>query len=118
MCTPQTNTKPKWASASYAIQDAYTDFILSRQAMLCSLRTIEWYQWTLGRILGWLEINDVDSTEKITARHIRAYLAEHAGRTLSSSYTHNHARVIWTFVKFVNAEVYITEPIVFRMSTH
>ena len=30
----QTDIKQKWAVASYALQDAYTDFILSRQAMM------------------------------------------------------------------------------------
>ena len=68
----KTIKKQEWALASYALQDALTDFYLSRQALLCSPRTLKWYQWTLGKISQWLFSNGVTSPEEITARHIRA----------------------------------------------
>ncbi|MDH3943096.1 MAG: hypothetical protein OEV06_03270 [Anaerolineae bacterium] len=45
--------KQEWALASYELKDALTDFILSRQAMYCTDRTIEWYSWTLGKFAEW-----------------------------------------------------------------
>lgn len=48
--SPQTDIKQKWAVASYALQDANTDFILSRQAMLCSRKTVRFYHFTAGEV--------------------------------------------------------------------
>jgi len=36
--SPKTSTTTKWALASYALRDAFTDFILSRQASQCTAR--------------------------------------------------------------------------------
>ena len=113
----KTDTKQKWALASYALQDAYTDFILSRQAMLCSPKTLSWYQFTLGKVMEWLVSNGVTAPDELTARHVRAYLAELVGRGLSDSYIHSHARAIRTLVRFWQAEKYLLEPITFTMPT-
>jgi hypothetical protein len=53
----QTRTQQKWALASTSLQDAYTDFILSRQAMMCTPRTLKFYEFTLGKIFEWLVHN-------------------------------------------------------------
>jgi integrase len=115
--SPKTDTKPKWALASYELNDAYTDFILSRQAMLCSPRTISWYTFTLGRVLDWMVENGISVPEEIQARHVRAYLAEMAVSGASDSYVNNHARAIRTLLRFFHAEKYIPEPVTFRMPT-
>lgn len=115
--SPTTDTKPKWALASYELNDAYTDFILSRQAMLCSPRTISWYTFTLSRVLDWMVENGVSVPEEIQARHVRAYLAEMAVRGASDSYVNNQARAIRTLLRFFHAEKYIPEPVIFRMPT-
>jgi len=44
----ETKIVQKWALDSVALQDAYTDFILSRQAALLSENTILFYQFTAG----------------------------------------------------------------------
>ena len=116
MCSTKVK-KQEWALASYALQDALTDFYLSRQALLCSPRTMKWYQWTLGKISEWLFSNGVTSPEEITARHIRAYIAELAGRGLSDSYIHSYARVIKTLMRFLHEEEYISHLIKFEMPT-
>jgi hypothetical protein len=36
------------------IRDVYQDFILSRQAKLCSPATIEFYTYTAGSFVEWL----------------------------------------------------------------
>jgi len=110
-------TKQEWAVASYALNDAYTDFILSRQAMLCSPQTLRWYRVILGMVLGWLIENGVTSPDQITARHVRAYLSTLAGKGLSDSYIHGQARVLRTYVRFLHKEKYIPELIEFIMPT-
>lgn len=105
----------KWALASVALRDAYTDFILSRQAMLCSPATVKWYAWTLDKFLGSLNEKGITKPDEISARDVRAYLSEIAGRELSDSYIHNNARAIRTFLKFLHAENYIPAPVSFKM---
>jgi len=113
--SPKTEIKPKWALASYALSDAYTDFILSRQAMLCLPRTISWYSFTLGKVLDWLVENGVTTPDEIQARHIRAYLSEMAVRGMSDSYINNHARAIRTLLRFLHKEKYIPKEVTFQM---
>ena len=55
----KTETKQAWALASYALNDAFTDFILSKAAILCSPRTLAWYSFTLGKVMQWLVDNGV-----------------------------------------------------------
>ena len=113
--SPKTDTKQKWALASYALNDAYTDFILSRQAMLCSPRTLSWYAFTLGKVIDWLVENGVTTPEEIQARHVRAYLSEMAVKGMSDSYINNHARAIRTMLRFLHEEKYIPEAVTFQM---
>lgn len=112
---PNTDEKQKWALASYALRDAYTDFILSRQAMLCSPKTLSWYTFTLGKVIEWLVENGVTTPLEIEARHVRAYLSNMAGKGLSDTYIHNHARAIRTLLTFFHTEKYIMTPITFQM---
>ena len=111
----KTLQKTEWALASIFLDDAYTDFILSRQAMLCKPSTIRFYGFTAGKFVQWLKENGVNAPEEITARHIRAYLAELDGKGLSDSYIHGHARAIRTLVRFLHKEKYIPEIISFDM---
>lgn len=104
-----------WASASRALHEAYTDFILSRQAMLCGERTVAWYSFTLGKVMEWLLQNGVTKPDQISARHVRAYLSELAGRGLTDSTINNHARAIRTMLRFLHTEKYIPEPVMFKM---
>ncbi|MBU2578412.1 tyrosine-type recombinase/integrase [Patescibacteria group bacterium] len=111
----KTDLQQKWAVASYALQDAYTDFILSRQAMLCSPKTIRFYHFTAGRFVKYLEDNGVIGPEGVSSRYIRAYLAELAAQNLSDSYINGHARAIKTLVKFWHKEKFIEEIPTFKM---
>ncbi|MDF1519293.1 MAG: tyrosine-type recombinase/integrase [Brevefilum sp.] len=113
----QTDLQQRWAVASYELQDAYTDFILSRQAMLCSPKTIRFYHFTAGRFVNYLEENGVTEPEGVSARYIRAYLASLVAQELSDSYIHGHARAIKTLVQFWHKENYISEIPEFRMPT-
>ncbi len=113
----QVQNKLEWALASYKLQDAYTDFILSRQAMLCTTRTVEYYEFTLGKVFQWFERNSITEPAQITSRYIRIFLGEMVDRKYSDSYIHIYARVIRTFMRFLYKEKYIDESIEFQMPT-
>ncbi len=108
-------TQHEWASASQALRDAFTDFILSRKAMLCSQKTLNWYYFTLGMVIEWLIQNGVNTPEEIEPRHIRAYLSKMASKGLSDTYIHSHARAIRTLLRFLHNEKYIPSPLHFQM---
>ena len=111
----QLQQEQKWALASIPLQDAYTDFLLSRQAMMCTPRTLQFYEFTLGKIAEWFERNDVHQPQEISSRHARALLGEMVAKGLSDTYIHSYARVIRTFTRFLIKEKYIYEPIEFDM---
>ena len=82
------------------LEDCFLDFMLSRQAMLCTPRTMKFYRDTLGKFLDWLEEEGVIEPQLITARHVRAFLATFAERGCSVSYIHSYARSVKTFLGF------------------
>ncbi|MBX3048623.1 MAG: tyrosine-type recombinase/integrase [Anaerolineales bacterium] len=108
-------SQQKKASASVLLEEAYADFILSRQAMLCRPRTVQFYEFTLNKFVGWLAGQGVEQADEISARHVRAYLSDLAGRDLTDTYIHSHARAIRTFVRFLYAEDYHPGEIKFQM---
>lgn len=107
-----TKTTPKWTLASVALADAYTDFMLSRQAMNCTPATLEWYSHTAGAFLKWLEAQGVTDPSQTTARHVRAYLAQIRGKDTT---LHAHARAVRTLLRFWNREGYLPTLIRFDM---
>ena len=107
--------KTEWTLASICLDDAFTDFILSRQAMLCKPSTLRFYQFTTGRFVRWLKENSITDPDEITARHVRAYLAELAGNGMGDSTIHGHARAVKTLVRFFHNENYKSELITFVM---
>ncbi len=104
-------TAKKWTLAHFALHDAYTDFILSRQAMQCTIATLKFYENTAGKFLSWIESQSVTSPHEITARHVRAYLAELTARKLSDWTINDHARAVRTLLKFFHAEGYMPAPV-------
>ena len=112
----------KWHTASESLLFAFKDFILSRQAMRASYGTMRFYNDTAGAFIGWLASAGVTSPGDVTARHVRAYLAEMAERTsiktgkkLSDKTCHGHARAIKTMLRFWHEEGYLPNPVKFDM---
>ncbi len=114
-CMSPTITQQKWTLASVALRDAYTDFVLSRQAMNCAPTTLEFYKHTVGAFLTWLENQNVNSPQDVTARLIRQYIAELSDRGKKDTTLHAHARAIRTLVIFWHTENYIPTLIKFDM---
>jgi site-specific recombinase XerD len=97
------------------LKDCYLDFMLSRPAMLCTPGTMKFYRDTLGKFLEWLEGQEIIEPEQINAKYVRAFLATFAERGCRDSYIHTYARSARTFIRFLFAEGYIPEPVVFQM---
>jgi len=112
---PQKKTTTEWALGSVDLQDAYTDFILSRQAMLCTEETISYYRYSCGPFMKWLESQGITRPDEISARHVREYLAMLAGSGRSDRTVFDRASAIRTMVRFWHAENYIPQPIRFAM---
>jgi len=110
----KTAVKRTWALASVKLQDATTDFFLSRQAMLCTPGTMEFYRYTLGKFLRWIEAQGITSPDEINARYVRAYLAELAPQ-LADTTLHGHARAVKTLLLFWHDEGYLSQRIKFDM---
>ena len=72
------------------------DFLLSRQAMMCTQRTIGWYKYILGKIIDLLIKHDVEDPEQISSRHMRALLGKMPERGCADSYMHSYARAMKT----------------------
>jgi site-specific recombinase XerD len=111
----RTATQQKWYLASLALTDAYTDFILSRQAMQCTPSTMDFYKHTAGAFLKWVEEQSVTTPEQVNARLVRQYLSELAGQGKADKTLHAHARAIRTLVRFWHTEKYIPELVTFAM---
>ena len=60
----QNDQVPAWASTAHELYAAYSDFILSRKAIMCRERTIELYMDVLGRVLTWMVQNGVSRPEE------------------------------------------------------
>lgn len=110
----QTKTIQKWSLASAALRDAYTDLILSRQAMNCTPVTMSFYRFTAGKFLEWIEGQGVTDPQEVSARHVRAYLAELANAGKADTTMHDYARAIKTLLRFWHNEGY-SGPVKFDM---
>lgn len=108
---PKTKTSVSRTLASVELRDAYTDFMLSRQAMNAAQTTLDFYRYTAGKFLEWIEGRGVTSPLEVTARYVREYLAELAGRGAADSTVWGHARAIKTMLRFWHSEGYIPSPV-------
>jgi integrase/recombinase XerD len=111
----ETQTKQARYLASVALVDAYTDFILSRQAMNCTPATLTFYQNTAGAFLSWIEEQGITDPGEVTARLVRGYLAGLISKGRKDTTLHAHARAIRTLLRFWLKEKYINDPVTFDM---
>ena len=97
----------KWSLASYVLRDAWTDFILSRQATRATPATLDFYHYTAGMFLSWVEGQGITEPNQVDARLVRQYIAELAAKGKADKTLHAHARAIRTMLRFWYAEGYI-----------
>lgn len=82
-------------------------FMLSREAMRCTPKTLEHYEYTLGgftKDLAQQGVRDVRDVRDITAHHIRAYLVGLQRRGLKDTTQHIHARGIRAWLNWLVVE--------------
>jgi integrase len=89
--------------------DVFEDFILSREAALCSPETIDFYQRMLKPFLT------MANGGQPSNRLVREFLLTVAQRGVSSATVHAHARAVRAFLRFAYEEGWIEEPVTVRM---
>jgi integrase/recombinase XerD len=100
--------------ASVGLSDAYTDFVLSRQAMQCTKATLEFYRYTAAKFLAWAETQGATEPKQVTAYLVRQYLAGLAEQGKADTTLHDNARAIRTLLRFWSDEGYCN-PVRFEM---
>jgi len=83
---------------------ALEGFMLSREAMRCTPKTLEHYDYTLGGFTAYLAHQGISDVADITAHHIRAYLGSLQRRDLKDTTQHIHARGIRAWLNWLVAE--------------
>lgn len=79
-------------------------FVLSREAMRCTPKTLEHYRYTAGGFVAYLESQGLRDVGAITPGHIRAYLVGLQRRGAKDTTQHAHARGIKTWLRWLVAE--------------
>ncbi len=83
---------------------AYDAFILSREAMRCTPKTLEHYRYTAGVFVAWLQERGVNDAADIKPAHVRAYLVDLQKRGLKDTTQHAHARGIRAWLNWLVQE--------------
>ncbi len=95
------------------IRQALEDFLLSREAMRCTPTTLDFYRYTAGAFITWLELRNVTHPEEVKPSHVREWLA---GMPKAKDTTlHAKARGVRTMLRFWLEEKYIPEAVTFQM---
>ena len=81
--------------------------------MQCTPKTLSNYEWTINRFITWLVSQGVTTPAQLTARHVRAFIAQYSNLSDWSIFT--YARSIRTLVRFWYAEGYLSTPITVTM---
>jgi len=109
------NETSRQLNSFFGLQDAFDDFILSRQGMNCSKATIKWYEYMLGRIIRYFLSIGISLPSEISRYAISKFLTQLIENGKSSSYVYGYGRVLKTFIRFLHKEGYISSIIEFSM---
>ena len=102
--SPRFLSKPARHLAFRDLSDKYQDFMLSRHAKRCTQSTIYHYEKNLMDFLLHAQQDGCQSCAALTVFHVRKYLAELAAQGKADRTCHAAARVIKTFVRFLNKD--------------
>ena len=61
-------------SQTSPLDAALTAFLLDREAVRCTLKTLAHYRYTCGGFVEWLRSRGISDDSHVTPHHIRAYL--------------------------------------------
>jgi site-specific recombinase XerD len=88
----------------HPLQATLDAFLLSRQAMRCTPKTLTHYTYTVGGFVERLQGQGVRDPQSITPHHVRAYLVSLQRRGLKDTTQHAHARGIKTWLRWLVEE--------------
>ena len=88
---------------------ALREFLLDRQAMRCTPKTLQHYEYTAGGFAAWLKGQGVQDVGHITPGHIRAYLVDLQTRGLKDTTQHAHARGVKAWLNWLVKEGELAE---------
>jgi integrase/recombinase XerC/integrase/recombinase XerD len=86
------------------LRAALDAFLLDREAMRCSAKTLEHYRYTLGGFVSYLEAQGVAGVAGITPAHVRGYLVALQRRGLKDATQHTHARGVKAWLRWLVRE--------------
>ncbi|MGI6367895.1 MAG: tyrosine-type recombinase/integrase [Anaerolineae bacterium] len=86
------------------LQSVFDAFLLSREAMRCTPKTLVHYRYTCQSFVRFLQEQGIDSPAAITPQHVRAYLVSLQRRGLKDTTQHAHARGIKTWLRWLEDE--------------
>jgi integrase/recombinase XerD len=101
---------------SPALQNAFENFILSRQAMRCSPATIGFYRHTAETFVFWAEqSNGISEPSQVNSNLVRKFLADLDKKSASDWTMNDYARAIRTLLRFWHSEGIVADSIKFQM---
>jgi site-specific recombinase XerD len=100
--SPHSSPQVAAVSAGDNLPQWQSEFLIDRQAMLCTPATLAFYRYTLGHLAAFL----ADRGLSLSSAAIRAFLVDCAGRGWADTTVHMHARAIKTFCRWLHAEGY------------
>lgn len=90
-------------SAALPFSDAFDAFMLHQRTSRHTAKTIEYYNYSLGRLRSWLEAQAIKDIAEVDANAIRRFLLELEG-TLKPNSIHGIARAIRALFSFLVRE--------------
>jgi site-specific recombinase XerD len=100
--SPQSSLPAAVAPSGDNLPQWQAEFLIDRQAMLCTSATLTFYRYTLGHLVAFL----ADRGLALSPAAIRAFLVDCSGRGWADTTVHQHARAVKTFCRWLQAEGY------------
>ncbi len=93
------------------IYRCYELFLTDRKISGCSEATIRFYEYVIGKLLRFVEENNLDSSVESTHQHILPFFSHLQHQNLSPSTYHTLFRGIRVFTRFLHHEGYVSAEI-------
>lgn len=99
-----------------AVARAVDEFLIDREAMRCTAKTLAFYRYTLGNFLAFLDGHGVRAVGDLAPAHVRAFFVDLDRRGLKDTSVHVNARAVKTFCRWLLAEELTTVDIMARVT--
>ena len=89
----------------------YELFLTDRKISGCSEATLRFYEYVIGKLLRYIEENDLDSSVESIHHHILLFFSYLQQQDLSASTYHTLFRGLRAFTRFLHQENYVKDEI-------